>query len=179
MPLARFNYRWNLAFLSSALRAPTVSLYSSWVTFPCFHLLHATFLHLILVRSSLYYVLVLSEAPCKLMATCACIPACQDELFLNLKPGVVILQFVLFPPLRILKSTIVATEAVPDLQTHKKTVELSKTWQAHAAPPVKERLKCWYKWPICKKRPKVFHSYCKIMFLLLYQSQDAITLVTH
>ena len=51
----RFNSSQALAFLTATPHARTVSLYSSWVTHPCFHLLYAYFLCLSFARS---YVLI-------------------------------------------------------------------------------------------------------------------------
>lgn len=51
MLLISFNSRWALAFQTPSLQAWTVSLFSSWVTCLCFHILHAFPLWLNLVRS--------------------------------------------------------------------------------------------------------------------------------
>lgn len=51
--LIRFNPRCTWAFLTPSLHTQTVSLYSSWVTCPCFHLLCASFLCLSFAKISL------------------------------------------------------------------------------------------------------------------------------
>lgn len=54
MPLGRLNSMWALAFLILSLHSQTESLYSSWATWPWFHLLYASFSFLSFVQSYLF-----------------------------------------------------------------------------------------------------------------------------
>lgn len=54
MSCARFDFRWALAFLLPPLYTQTVSVYFSWMTWPCIPYLHASFLSIVTSYSFIY-----------------------------------------------------------------------------------------------------------------------------
>jgi len=77
-PLTRFNSRWALAFLSPYLHTGTMSLYSPWVTWPFFHLLHAFFLCFEFCWEFLVH-------PCRSPTASAWLPTHWDGLFSSME----------------------------------------------------------------------------------------------
>lgn len=61
--LARFNFVCAFAFLTASFHGQAMSLYSSQVTCPFFHLLYISFLCLNSVRSTLFYAVLLAFLP--------------------------------------------------------------------------------------------------------------------